>query len=104
MYFSVQFSKIKPQSNTRQEAERCVLLAGSQLKCTLHTVTMTGSVARSPADVTGEQWPVLVIELSHCNLQSVGDATHCIAIASLDLETRVREVFLCPDCLGPSFF
>ena len=52
--------------------------------------------ARSPADVTGEQWPVLVIELSHCNLQSVGDATHCITIASLELETRVREVSQCP--------
>ena len=59
---------------------------------------------RSHADVTGDQWPVLLIELSHCNLQSVGDATHCITIASLDLVTRVREVFLCPDCLGPSFF
>ena len=43
---------------------------------------------RSPADVTGEQWPVLVIELSHCNLQSVGDATHCITIASLELSWK----------------
>ena len=78
--YNFQFSKIKTKSESRQEAERCVLLAGSQLKCTLHTVTMTGSVARSPADVTGEQWPVLVIELSHCNLQSVEErceSLHC---------------------------
>ena len=55
---------------------------------------MAGSVAHSPADVAGEQWPGLLIELSHCNLQSVGDATHCIVIASLELET-ISAKFSC---------
>ena len=81
VHCTFQFSifKIKTNSDTRQEAQRYVYCCWITIE--LHIASCNngngGKVARSPGDVTGEQWPVLLIELSHCNLQSEGDASHC---------------------------
>ena len=75
MFFSI--FKIKTKSDARQKAERYVYCCWLTIELHIASCNNGWKVARSPGDVTGEQWPVLLIELSHCNLQSEGDASHC---------------------------